>query len=98
MGWRLSLRKLNDDEKDYLSVMAEKVGINDRLKIPSPQLSKIQSEINKFNILRGEIIAGNDNKEMIKDFKVILLKLSNSGHIDKKEANDVMVMLLQLGY
>ena len=42
-------------------------------------------------------MAGNDNKEMVKDFKLLLLKLSNTGHIDKKESNEVMTMLLQLG-
>jgi len=92
------INNLNDVEKDYLSKMAEKVGINDRLKIPSPTLSKIQSDINKFNIMRGQIIAGNDNKEMIKEFKILLLKLSNTGHISKHEANEIFTMLLQLGY
>lgn len=89
--------KLNDEEKEYLSLMADKVGINDRLKIPSPKLSKIQSEINKFNILRGQIVAGNDAKEVVKEFKVLLLKLMNTGHINKREGNDIMVSLLQLG-
>ena len=89
--------KLNDNEKNYLSQIAQKCDIDDRLKIPSPQLTQIQSDINKFNILRGQLMAGNDNEEMIKEFKVLLLKLSNSGHIDKKESNEVMTMLLQLG-
>ena len=89
---------LKDDEKDYLSQMAEKVGINDRLKIPSPTLSKIQSDINKFNVMRGMLIAGNDNENMIKEFKVLLLKLSTTGHISKTEANEIFTILLQLGY
>lgn len=89
---------LKDDEKDYLAQMAEKVGINDRLKIPSPTLSKIQSDINKFNVMRGMIMAGNDNENMIKEFKFLLLKLSTTGHISKTEANDVFTILLQLGY
>ena len=42
-------------------------------------------------------MAGNDNKEMVKDFKLLLLKLSNTGHIDKKESNEVFRMLLNLG-
>jgi hypothetical protein len=91
------VNRLDDNEKNYLSQIAEKCDINDRLKIPSPKLTQIQSDINKFNILRGQLMAGNDNQEMIKEFKVLLLKLSNSGHIDKKESNDVMTMLLQLG-
>jgi len=88
---------LNDDEKDYLAEIAQKCDINDRLRIPSPKLTKIQSDINKFNILRGEIIAGNDSKELVRDFKVLLLKLMNSKHISKSEGNEIMVMLLQLG-
>lgn len=91
------VNRLDDNEKNYLSQIAEKAEINDRLKIPSPKLTEIQSDINKFNIYRGQLMAGQDNQEMIKEFKVLLLKLSNSGHIDKKESNDVMTMLLQLG-
>ena len=88
---------LDDDEKDYLAEISEKCNINDRLRIPSPKLTKIQSDINKFNILRGEIIAGNDSKELVRDFKVLLLKLMNSKHISKSEGNNIMIMLLQLG-
>jgi hypothetical protein len=88
---------LNDDEKDYLAEIAQKCDINDRLRIPSPKLTKIQSDINKFNILRGEIIAGNDSKELVRDFKVLLLKLMNSKHISKSEGNEIMVTMLQLG-
>jgi hypothetical protein len=91
------VNRLNDNEKNYLSQIAEKCDIDDRLKIPSPQLTQIQSDINKFNIYRGQIVSGQDNKEMIKEFKLLLLKLSNSGHIDKKESNEVFTMLLQLG-
>lgn len=90
------IEKLNDDEKSYLAEIAQKCDIDDRLRIPSPKLTKIQSDINKFNILRGEIIAGNDSKELVKDFKVLLLKLMNSKHISKSEGNEVMVLLLQM--
>ena len=91
------IEKLDDNEKDYLADIAQRCDINDRLRIPSPKLTKIQSDINKFNILRGEIIAGNDSKELVRDFKVLLLKLMNSKHISKSEGNEIMVMLLQLG-
>ena len=91
------IEKLNDDEKDYLAEIAEKCNVNDRVRIPSPKLTKIQSDINKFQILRGELIAGNDSKELVKDFKVLLLKLMNSKHISKSEGNEIMVTMLQLG-
>ena len=87
---------LNDDEKDYLANIAQKCDVDDRLRIPSPKLTKIQSDINKFQILRGELIAGNDSKELIKDFKVLLLKLMNSKHISKSEGNEIMILMLQM--
>lgn len=90
------IENLNDEEKSYLSMVAEKCEINDRLKIPSPKLTKIQSDINRFNILRGHIVAGGDSKEAIKEFKILLLKLMNSKHINKTEGNEIMTMLLQL--
>ena len=90
------IERLDDDEKDYLSEIAQKCDIDDRLRIPSPKLTKVQSDINKFNILRGEIIAGNDSKELIKNFKILLLKLMNSKHISKSEGNNIMVMMLQM--
>ena len=92
------INKLNDEEKNYLSIMAEKCGVNDRLRLPSPLLSAQQQNINKFNLMRGQICAGNDNVGMIKEFKILLLKLMNSGHVNKKEGQGIMIMLLQLGF
>lgn len=91
------VERLNDNEKILLADLAQKCEINDRLKIPSPRLSKIQSQVNKFNVMRGEILAGNDSKEMVKDFKLMLLKFMNDGIVNKKEGNEIMTMLLQLG-
>ena len=36
------VNRLNDNEKNYLSQIAEKCDIDDRLKIPSPKLTEIQ--------------------------------------------------------
>lgn len=89
--------RLNESEKEMLADLAQKCEIDDRLKIPSPKLSEMQAKVNKFNIMRGEILAGNDSKELIKDFKVMLLKFMADGVVDKKEGNEIMVCLLQMG-
>lgn len=89
--------RLNETERELLADVAQKCEIDDRLKIPTPKLTKRQSEMNKFNIMRGQILAGNDSKEMIKDFKVMLLKFMSDGIVDKKEGNEIMICLLQMG-
>jgi hypothetical protein len=43
-------------------------------------------------------MAGNDSKELIKKFKLLIIKLSKNGTIPKREAMEVMEELLILGY
>jgi hypothetical protein len=46
--------------------------------------------------LRGSIISGGDNIEMLRDFRRLLLHLTNENYISKKECNDVLMELLKL--
>jgi hypothetical protein len=47
--------------------------------------------------MRGEIMAGNDNKELLKKFKLHILKLSKSGTLPKREVQEILEDLLELG-
>lgn len=67
--------KLNEKERELLSNIAQKAGIDDRLKIPTPKLTMEQADINRFYVLQGELAAGNDAKELIKELKLLLVKL-----------------------
>lgn len=55
-------------------------------------------EINQFEILKGEIQAGNDNKELIKKFKGMLIRFTREGRIPRRECNEVLEELLHLGH
>lgn len=57
-----------------------------------------EQEEDRFNILRGEIIAGNDSPKIAKEFKVMLMKFMNEGRIPKRQANEILQELLALGY
>ena len=48
--------------------------------------------------MRGEIMSGNDNKELIKKFKLLIIKLSRRGSLPKKEVSDILSELIELGY
>ena len=49
--------KLNEKERELLSNIAQKAGIDDRLKIPTPKLTREQADINRFYVLQGELIS-----------------------------------------
>jgi hypothetical protein len=86
------------EDQNYLFDLAKDAKISERLNIPTPKLSKDGEELNRFEILKGQIVAGNDNKEMVKEFKTMLLKLSNEGRVKKSEAREILMDLTAMGY
>ena len=92
------LNGLTDQEKEYLHKVASKAGIIDKLSIPTPSKDKMEQDIHQFEVMKGELLSGNDSPELIKKFKLLLLRLSKSGQIPKREATELMEDLIQLGF
>lgn len=92
------LSKLSDQEKAYLQKVASKSNILDKFSIPTPSKDQQEKDIHEFEVMKGEIMAGNDSKELIKKFKLQLVKLSKNGTLPKREVQEVMEELLELGY
>ena len=44
------------------------------------------------------LLAGNDNPDLIKDFKFLLMKLMTNGRIPRREGHDILSDLASLGY
>lgn len=92
------LTELDDSDKDILYKvfkMSKAEGIE---SIPKPNKSKDEQEFNRFTILKGQIIAGNNSKELIKEFKTLLVKLIHSDKILRKDAHAILLDLAALGY
>ena len=87
---------LNEDEKNDIDTIVSFTNINNRLKIPNTKRSKLEKDLHKFNVLRGSIIAGNDSALLLKDFRRLLLHLTNENYISKKECNEVLMEMLKL--
>lgn len=92
------INDLTEDEKEYLHRVAKASDIIDRLNIPSPNKKEHEQDLNKFEIMKGEILAGNDSTELIKKFKILLLKLTNKNLIPSREAKDYLFDLTTMGY
>ena len=48
----------------------------------------------QFNILKGEIIAGNDNPDVIKQMKVLVMKLLDQKVITKKDYTKIITTMM----
>jgi hypothetical protein len=90
------LNGLSEPEKAYLHKVSTRSNIVDKFSIPAPSKDQYEKDIHEFEVLKGEIMAGNDSKELIKKFKLHLMKLSKMGSLPKREVSEVMEELLQI--
>jgi hypothetical protein len=92
------IEKLTKEEKDYLYKVAKSSNLLDRLHIPSPTKEEDDQDINQFEILKGELLCGNDGNETIKKFKVLVMRMMNKGLLPKGQAKEILVDLATMGY
>ena len=53
-------------------------------------LTKRQQDIHRFKVLKGQILAGNNNKKIVLELKALVLKLNKLGQISNKQATQVL--------
>ena len=56
-----------------------------------------EQEDSRFELLRGEIASGQDNKDAVKEFKLLLVKLMNQKRIPRGQALDILSEMSALG-
>jgi hypothetical protein len=90
------VQDLNENENDMLYGLANKMKITELMNIPSQLKNKEEKLRDEFELLRGEIVNGNDSKDVIKKFRLVILKLRNMKLISSHEYNDVLKLLFEL--
>lgn len=92
------LSQLSEPEKVYLHKVSKKANIEDKFSIPTPSKDAEEKDMHQFEVMKGEIMSGNDNKDFIKKFKLLIMKLSKNGSLPKSEVNEILGDLAELGY
>ena len=93
-----SIEDLTEGEKDFLNKIARITKIEDRVKVKTPTKTDLDKLVNRFEILKGEICAGNNSNELVKEFKKIIMTLSNEGMLPKGQAREILMDLVSLGF
>jgi hypothetical protein len=92
------VNNLDNHEKDYLHKLISKSNLTDRLSVPAPSKDQEEKDFHLFEVMKGEIMSGNDSKELVKKFKILILKLSKQNVLPKNEVQEILEDLLSLGY
>jgi hypothetical protein len=92
------IEALSPDERRYIHKVANATGLIEKLDIPAPKSDAEAQMSHRFEVLKGEIMAGNDSPELTKEFKILILKLSEEGLLPKGEVRALLLDLLRLGH
>jgi hypothetical protein len=92
------LEGLNESERTFLHRLSKRASILDRIDIPSPKIDSTEKDIRQFEICKGEILAGNNSNELIKKFKLLILKLVNNGILPKTQGKELLYDLTSIGF
>ena len=92
------INELSEHEKTLLNKIVKNCKIDQRLLVPTPDKTKEEQSYNRLQILSGEINAGNNNPQIVRELKTLLLKLKNSGRVPARHAHAILEELLSLGY
>lgn len=91
------IASLDDEEKEYLNILVKSSKI-DRLDIPAPSKDNMEKMQHEFEVMKGQIMAGNDNIDLVKKFKLLIRKLSKMKLLPHNDVEDLIDLLLTLGY
>jgi hypothetical protein len=92
------LDKLDEEEKSYLHEICSYCNVIDRFSIPTPNKNSDEKESDRFQLLIGQLKAGNNSKEMIKELKQLLIKFRTKRKLPIQEINEILMTLIEMGY
>jgi hypothetical protein len=90
-----TFKKLSTSEKEFFTRLVAASGCSKLLgfKYEPEEVSK---DAQRFAIVSGEILAGNDNPELVKELKLLTLRLRAAGKISVKKFNLITEQLMLL--
>ena len=84
-------KQMNDNEKVLLGTLIIKAGLGPQLKFNIKQLNCTVPELKaQFTIIQGEVISGNDSKELKQQAYDIVTKLLALKGIDEEDGQDLL--------
>lgn len=84
-----------EDRHKYNEYIRKSEIIGEGIEVPQMDDRK---DLNQFEIMKGEILSGNDSTELIKKFKTLIVKLVHNGRLPKGQAKELLMDLASLGY
>lgn len=94
---RVELAKLSTEEKTYLEHIRKEAQVAGLDEVSDLVRSSKNRERHEFEKMKGQILAGNDNPTMVRQFKTMLVKLTNNKQLPEKQGKGLLMDLAAMG-
>ena len=91
------IQDLTDEDKETLHRLLKITKLSGSGIALDPITGKDKKELEQFDILKGQILAGNNNPKLIKEFKGKLLGYMEAGRIPKRQCVEILQELMGRG-
>lgn len=81
------------DERKYFEEMSIGAGVWNSLGLKRTTTSTDEEESKRFELLRGEYLAGNNNPKVISELRKLVVKMMNDGRIRKTQGVELLMEL-----
>jgi len=82
---------LTEPEKNHFLKVVRGAGIIEHLKLKQSNHDIEKQELNRLDLLLGEVEAGNDNSNMIKEAKTLIKKYVSNGRISRQKGLEMLM-------
>jgi len=86
-------KQIPNEEKKIFEKMVMGAGLMNQLKLKKVYIDQELEDIKKFNILKGEYLAGNDNDKLKKELRRYVVQFMNDNRISKNEGTRLLMEL-----
>lgn len=90
------LSELSDLEKDLFYNLIKRAKLESRLGLDNYRTREQDQQYKRFDLLKGQILAGNNNPKILQELKQLIIKFMNDGTMSKSEGGSILVELLSL--
>jgi len=88
------LGKLPADEKRLFAKLINGSGLYGKYKVKVTKSKEEDDEEKRFHLVKGMFVAGNDNPQVVKELKQLIIKFMSDGRIPRSQGQDLLLQLV----
>jgi len=88
--------KLSEDEQKHFERVVSGAGLVDTFKLKRNRTEQEKKDNERFELLRGEVMAGNNSEKVLKELRGLIVRFINEGRIHQREGTTMLMEISAL--